>query len=205
MATFLDLGLFQHIIVVFPFLLVFVGSYAVLNKVNVLGADKGLNAIIAFAVASMFLFVQDATTLLTVITPWFILMLFVLFFVLLIFQFMGVKEETITKKVMDADWGAPHWIIVSVILIIVIAGAGQVFGPRLAGLPGEQQIGTQITDGGEVVSGGQTGTFSGRVNDILFHPKVVGMVLMLLIVTFTIRTLVTDEAEEAAAKKEKSK
>jgi len=196
MATFLELGLLKHFIVIFPFLLVFVGTYAILTKVKILGEDKGINAIIAFAIASMFLFVQDAVTLLTVLTPWFILAIFVIFFMLLMFQFLGVDEKTIKEKVMEKEWGSPHWIIVAIVVIITIAGLSQVYGPRLAEVEEQERVAaeskTVIIDG-EVVE--QPVKFEGRVKDILFHPKVVGLILLLLIVVFAIRTLAVEEKE----------
>jgi len=209
MATFLDIGLLKHFIVIFPFLLVFVGTYAILNKLKILGDDPSINAIIAFAIAAMFLFIQDAVILLTVLTPWFILVVFILFFTLMLFQFLGVQEKTI-QDVMDTDWHSPHWIIVSIVLVIVIAAGSQVYGPRLAEFEGVNDQG-QITTVSEGVSTTPTtpgalarDEFSGRVKDVLFHPKVVGMLILLLIMTFAIRTLAAEE-EGSSSKGKKGK
>jgi hypothetical protein len=192
MATFLDLGLLSHFSVIFPFLLVFIGSYALLLKLEVLSKDKGINAIIAFALASMTLFSRQALSLIFVASPWFVVFFMFLLLFLVVFKFLGVKDDVI-EKVMTTEWGAPHWFILIIILLILFGSMGIVFGPGL--VPGAGD-GTQDLVGPEGLPTGVTeaapGTsqdFEKNVVDVLFHPKLLGLLSLLLIVVFTMRTI----------------
>jgi hypothetical protein len=193
MATFLDLGLLTHFAVIFPFLLVFVGGYALLQQLKVISEDKGINAIIALALASMTLFSKPALALIFVASPWVVvLFMFVLIFII-IFRFLGVEHDTI-QNVMTKDWHTPHWVILILIVVIALGAGSIVFGPDLldagsgagpGGLPQE------VTE----PSPGQTDNFEQNVVDVVFHPKLLGMLFLLLIALFTIRTLAFGKEE----------
>lgn len=185
MATFLDIGLLQHFSVIFPFLLVFVGSYALLLKLKLISEDKGINAIIALALASMTLLSDAAVQLITTASPWFVVLFMFLLFLVLIFRFMGVKEDTITG-VMESGWEAPHWIILVIIILIVMGSIGVVFGPGLLEVREQPSQGQVIN---QTIPPGQTGDFNQNIVNVAFHPKVVGLISLLLIALFAIRTL----------------
>jgi hypothetical protein len=190
MVTFLDIGLLGHFSIIFPFLLVFLGAYAMLSKLEFLSKDKGINAIIALCLAAITLFSKSATQLILVATPWFTVTFMGISFLLILFLFMGVKEDKI-KEVMEVEWHAPHWIALIILILIGLGAAGTVFGPSLA------NEGVFVTQGdrgpvqGVDLGINQTGEnqFQSEVTSILFHPKVLGILVLLLIAVFTIRTL----------------
>ena len=202
MATFLDLGLLGHFAIIFPFLLVFLGSYAVLLKLKVISEDKGINAIISLSLASMTLFSGSAVQLIFVATPWLVVAFMAIMALLVILMFMGVKEETI-GNVMKSDWHTPHWIILIIVLLIFVGAASAVFGPSLA----EEKVFTSSQrvsgagDSGDINATGGSNVFQQTVTTILFHPKVIGVIALLLIASFTIRTLASGPPESSGGGK----
>ena len=187
MATFLDLGLLTHFAAFFPFLLVFIAAYAILLKFKTFSEERSINAIIAFALASMTLFSRPAQVLITTASPWFVVLFMLILLVILAYRLIGVRESQI-EKVMESEFGTPHWLIIVFVALILIGSLSIVFGPGLLedkvepSIPGVPATGTTTEAG--------TGTqFTRNVTDVLFHPKVIGFVALMLIVVFAIRTL----------------
>ncbi|MBD3259210.1 hypothetical protein GF371_01105 [Candidatus Woesearchaeota archaeon] len=200
MATFLDVGLFSHFAIVFPFLLVFLVTYAVLQKFKMLTEERGINAIIALAVACLTLFSKAATALIFFMSPWFVLLFIFIIFLLIGFQLMGTKWERIVE-VMSTKWFTPHWILIFLIAFILLAGIASVFGPGLLGqggpaaglglaptpiatLGGVPEVGANVTG---IPASADYGT---AVQSVLFHPKILGLAALAVIIAFAIRTLI---------------
>ncbi len=180
MATFLDIGLLQAVSIIFPFLLVFVGIYAILTKVAILSKDKGINSIIALCVAALTLLSKDAVSVILIITPYFLLLILIIFFVIFALQF--ASTEGVKVGLGSGPWTNFHWVIFIAIILILIYGLSAVFGPKLA----EGQSLTPTIPGEPAVqSAGSSGTFESGAKDVLFHPKVLGAALLLLIASFT--------------------
>lgn len=194
MATFLDIGLLGHFSIIFPFLLVFIVTYALLHKYKFVSEEKGVNALIAFAVACLTLFSKAATTLIFLVSPWFVIIFLFILFVLLAFRFMGTKADVI-EDVMSKDFGPIHWVMIVVVALIALSAIGAIFGPGLLGEEGAQTVTTTSTIGPENVAltANQTATagqFQANVKNVLFHPKILGIAALLLIAVFAIRGLV---------------
>ena len=185
MATALDLGLFGYFGAVFPVLLVFVVTYAILTKSEFFGKNKGLHSLMAFAVAMMLLFVPGVVQVIQNMAPWFVLLFVFFILTILTFQFLGVKDADIVK-VVSGDWGAIHWIILGIILIILIGSLGSVYGGSL--LPFTEDGQASVSESTDDFNT-DTGDFNRNVGRTLFHPKVVGLIFLLLIGAATIRLM----------------
>ena len=83
------------------------------------------------------------------------------------------------------EWDTAHWAIFVAVILIVLYALTSVFGPKLIGeeriavAPGQDipaSIGTEVP----------SGEFEAGAKEVLFHPKVLGAALLLLIATFTI-------------------
>ena len=184
MATPLDLGLLKHFSAIFPFILVFAVSYVILNKVEIFGGEKNkqINAIIALALAVMTLFSPNAIALITFIAPYFLVFMFFIIMLLLVYQFLGVKEKHL-ERYMQYEFGNIHYWILGVALVIIIMGLSSVFGPSISGdVPADEVV----TIEGQPVQGE---ALQQRVVDIIYHPRVLGLLLLLLIATFTINSI----------------
>jgi phosphatidylglycerophosphate synthase len=185
MATFLDIGLLSHISIIFPMLLVYVLVYAILQTLKPLGGDKGIDSIVALCIAAIVLFSEGAIGIINYVAPWFAIIFIFIFFMITGFRLMGTSSKAITE-VMDS-WGTLHYWLLSLGILIMIGALSNVFGPELSPHGSDyNQTGTS----GTVVSTNETGQgYQATVRDILFHPRVLGLALILLIIVFTIRVL----------------
>lgn len=193
MATVLDISILQYFIPVFIFLFVFVFFFAVLQKTKVLGATPGIDGLIAFSVAMLFMFVSEARQLVTIITPWLVVLLVIFMSFLLIFMFMGVKADTISEAFSESG---TVWTIVIILIVALVIAFTQVFGSKLASLTqGEEGAypfltGTdQVTTEPGTATGGQH--FLVTVGKIIFSAKILGMFLLIVIASQAIRLIST--------------
>lgn len=171
MATIMDVGFLNHFVPVFIFLLVFVLFYAVLLKTHILGDNKGLIALASFVVALLFLVTRAATEFVQLVTPWFVVMLIVIMCFLLIFMFLGVKPDAIAEAMSKEG---TVWTILVILIILLGVALTKVLGPSIAAIT--QEKGTE--EG-----------FMGTVGTVVFHPKILGAIFLLLIVSYAIRSI----------------
>lgn len=175
MATPLDVSLLQQFGGVFPFLLVMVLVYAILSATAFFRERQGTAAMIALLAAIMTLFSPIAMKTINLMAPWFVL--FVIFIVLFILAFMvfGYSQEDIMKVVTSGDFGIGQWIM-AIMLIIGLGSLAAVF---------EEEVGFRaLEESGEAVEGDGTGA---GFFATLFHPKILGMALLLLIAFFGVK------------------
>ncbi len=172
MATILDVGILNHFVPIFVFILIFVVFYAVLLKTHILGENKGLLALASFVVAFLFLVTRTASEFVQLITPWFVVLIIVAMCFLLIFMFLGVKPESIASAISQEG---TVWIIIIFLLVLLGIALTKVLGPSIAA----------ITQG----EGGTEAGFVGSVGSIIFHPKILGAILILLIASYAIRAV----------------
>lgn len=177
MATFIETGLFEYFGVIFPALLVFVIVYGLFQKVHILGESKSLHAIIAISAAFLVMLSQDILALISFIAPWFVLFFIFIVLLLTVYMVFGLKEDQIASAVWN-DQGI-LWTIFVIGAVIIAAGAAHVYGQRL--LP--------LTQGEDV---GPADDFASNIGSVLFHPKVIGVVFILLVAVFTIGLLTKD-------------
>jgi len=108
---------------IFSFLFVFVVVYAILAKTKVLGDEK-VNLLVSFIMAIIFINFSSLQLYVETITPWFIVLLVCLFFVLVIIGFAAPKE--IIGKMLTPTFA---WIVVAILLLIFLIAAIRVFNP----------------------------------------------------------------------------
>jgi hypothetical protein len=180
MATFLDIGLLEFFLPAFYILFIFVILFALLRKSKLLGDNKYLDAIFAIAVTFIIMFSGSPLELINFVTPWYAFLVVFLFMLFLVFAFIGLKEggSRDQDSLMRAVGGAPVILIVAVIILMI--GMTNVFGNVF--FPNDE-------DGVESTT-----------LKTLFHPRVLGAFIILIIVSLLLRNL--DEWERAQ-KKEK--
>lgn len=200
MATFLDLSLFGHVSSVFIFLFVFLIVYAFLGMSKIfkdIGGHNGIYAIIALAIAFMSSFSKGFTSVIMTMAPWFtviIVFLFLAFFVVRMFT----SDETFISDLMNQP--AIRWVLIIIFVVILLVSISNSFGQQVlddgtGNVPSGESSSTQI-DNNEVVyestpasaqtEGVATDDFSTNMTQTLFHPKVLGMMLIIFISFFTI-------------------
>lgn len=173
MVTFLEIGLFQYFNVIFSVLLIFAIVFAVLHKTKILGENATISAIVAVAIALMCLLSQTVLDLINFMTPWFVLVFVFVILLILVYQMLGATEKDILGALKTEK--TIQWAVFGVAIIILIAGFGHVWGETLA-----QQAEESGTEGD---------TFERDVYSILFDPKVLGLIFILLIAIFAIAFL----------------
>ena len=173
MATLLDLGLLEYFIPAFVWVFVYVIIWALLQKTKFFGKDNELvNHVISFCVATLFVIVPELITIVQLITPWFIVFLLFLIFLVLLFVFMGVKLETVGNVFSQNP--TVFWALLIVSLGIFGYAFTQVYGDAI------HDITAGETDDG-------TGDLTQSIGAILFTPKVLGMVFLLVMAGLVVR------------------
>jgi cytosine/uracil/thiamine/allantoin permease len=181
MATPLDVGLLQKFDIIFPFIFVLVIVYAFLTRTEWFKEKQGIALMIAFVLGVMTLFSSIAIKTINKMAPWFILLIVFAILLILAYQAMGVGEKTILDVITSKEHGTTiAWWVLSLMLMI---GLGS-----LSAVVSEEVKFTQLAEGENATiitgEGEQVGFWA-----TLFHPKVLGLALILLIAMFTIQKL----------------
>ncbi|MBI2105362.1 hypothetical protein HYT56_00825 [Candidatus Woesearchaeota archaeon] len=168
MVSLIDAGLGDFLIPVFIFLLVYAIIYAILKKIKILGDSVNVNAMVAFVLAALFAITPGAMEFITIIAPWFVVLVLIAFSILLVFMFGGVGSEKIIKIFEDST---VYWTIIMLSIIIIIGGLTAVYGPFLVG-------------------GTPEGSGAGSsIQRTIFNAKVLTTVIILIIFAFAVRLL----------------
>ncbi len=183
MVTFLDVTLLESFAPIFSFLLVFIIVYGILAHFKVLGENKLVQFTIAFVLGVIVLFSKTAIGMISYMAPWFIVFIFFLFFFLLLFMAGGVTQEEIAgalKRGLGLQWA---------IAIIAIVLFGAAFAANLG-----EDVGPYLRGENKTISADERGDVATQdvgknVGATLFHPKVLGMLLILLIAVSAISLL----------------
>jgi hypothetical protein len=187
MAIFLDVSIIKNFSAVFTFILVFVIIYGLMQSLKLLGDNKnGSHALIAVVVAFLVSMSSGVTTVLQTFTPWFTILIIVIFFILFAVRIFGVSTETITKTFMNKTSILTWILVLTAVILLFSLGAG--FGQT--SLEEGQSNGTTTS----IVSGNttattNTGSFSQNLYNTLYHPKVLGLILIMLIVVIAMMFL----------------
>ena len=171
MATFLDIGLLESFQVIFTFLFIFVASYAVLSKVNFPKDSKGLQSLVALLLALLTAMSGDVVKLIATMTPWFIIMFLIIMFVLIANMIFGMDEKYISDYVKEESVITTWIIIISGIIILI--SFSSVYGDTFL----------SFTGGSESSA---TADVAHNIGAAVFHPKVLGLIFVMLVGTFTI-------------------
>jgi hypothetical protein len=182
MATVLDLGLLQYFDVIFVALAVWCIVFAILQKTEALGKAMGINAIIAAAAAFMILLSETLVSVISFMIPWFVVVIIFFVLMLLIFQTFD-KNINLAAAIADKT---VYWAIIGISLIILLAAIGNVAGQGLteAAFSDGDNVTTVSTSGGVAST-----SFSGSLMSTLFHPKVLGLIILFGIAIFAIAFL----------------
>jgi hypothetical protein len=170
MATVLDLGLLQMFEPIFAVLFVFTLMFAILQKTKALTENVGINGLISVVIAFMVLMSPSLVSIINFMIPWFTVVIIFFVLMLLVFQVFGAKDADFASAVKDKGL---MWGIIGIGLIILFAAIGSVipenFGPNLE----------------TAESAGDDG-FSANLMDVLFNPKVIGIIVIFLVAIFAV-------------------
>ncbi|MDD5086495.1 MAG: hypothetical protein PHV16_01955 [Candidatus Nanoarchaeia archaeon] len=181
MATFLDVGMLGYFNIIFYFLFLFVLLFAIMQAVKFPTGDKNLSAILAFLVAILVVFSGPTREMISVITPTFFVIIFFLFFGILIYRFIGATDADV-KSFLGTE-AATRTFLLIILGIIILSTLGKTFFSGNSETSENEE--TDISSGNSNV--GTQG--EGALVATLTHPKILGLVLILLIGAFAMSLL----------------
>ncbi len=184
MATILDFSFLANFSSLFTFLLVLVGSYALLSHVKFLGENAAIHGFIAFLVAIIVSIFPSTNRLVSSMAPWFVILAIFLMFLTVGYMLLGWSEKDLATKVKTTP--AINWAIFIIGAIILIVSISNAFGPGLLNPEANQTI-ADTPDPTGITSGGSD--FGNNVMAVFFSPKVLGMVLIMLVAVSAIAML----------------
>lgn len=182
MATFLDISILSNFVSVFTWFLVFVIVYGMLELFKVFGeGHRGLHGIIAIAMAFIVIFSKGVVAVIQTFTPWFTILILIIFFILFAVRMFGATDKDIRDELKSGTTITTWIIILTVVILLFSLGAG--FGQdTLQESPGVTP-GTYVNASTNLtVEPGSTATpnFNQNLYNTLFHPKVLGLILIML-------------------------
>ena len=191
MATFLDISLLYHVRIIFVVLFIGALIYAVLTKTSVLGGNKTVAIWIAVSMSFFFAFSAKAGEFLDAVIPSFVIFLIGIFVLLVAFVFIGgdaSKISTMFSAQNPAMMG--YWVFI-ITLLILVGGLGKVyFDPNSST---DTQIEGNYTGDAVIQVESSTDGVGGQGEDALwdtiFHPQVLGFILLMLVATFSVMFL----------------
>jgi len=151
-----------------------------LETTKALGADKkSMNAIIAMIVGFLVSMSSGVVAVIQSFTPWFTMLLILIFFILFAVRMFGVSSETITAEITKKSAIVTWILILTAVILLFSLGSG--FGQKTLeqGQTGGSTISVQ-TNATTVPT--DTGSFSQNLYNTLYHPKVLGLILIMLVV-----------------------
>ncbi|MEK6967152.1 MAG: hypothetical protein AABX51_00820 [Nanoarchaeota archaeon] len=185
MASILDLGLIDQFSSVFAVIFIFLIIYAVLEVTKILGQNPGVHGLIALLIALMSATQPSALKVISNFSPFYVVFIMFLVFLFMAASFSGFKPDEVIAVIGGKQGGAVVFLIVT---IVIMAFA-------LSGVYGQSFLesfskGNSGNTGGNITgSDTSTGSFSQNFGATLFHPKILGMILIMLIGTFAIALL----------------
>lgn len=188
MVSPLDIGLFQHFEVLFPFLFVLFVTFGALNFVPMFKDNRALQMIISLLLAFMTLFSDLAINTINVAAPWFVLMFFFVIFIMIVVMLFGASQ----RDIFSAVSGKHAYVLKTVIILCVVIALGslmQVVAERGG-------LGEPVTDSDGTIGMAEDGTTviqqahqEQEFWQTIAHPKVLGLVLILMISLFAVLKL----------------
>ncbi|MBD3310820.1 hypothetical protein GF351_06400 [Candidatus Woesearchaeota archaeon] len=171
MATPLDIGLLQNFSIIFPFLLVVIVVFGILSYSKLFGENAVVHGVIAIVLGVMVLFSGIAVKTINRMAPWFVLVFIFFMFLMIAYMMFGTSQAEVASWITSPGG---FYLILTVVLIIGIGSLASVYFEQEESLPGDD------AEAGEAES---------DFWNTIFHPKVLGMALILLIGLFTIQKL----------------
>jgi hypothetical protein len=161
MATFLDIAALEQFSSFFVFIFIWLTVYAVLTYTRILGDHKGIQIVIGLVIALLALFSPVATGAIEYIAPWFaVVFIFVIFTTIALKLFGASGMEAL---------GSMRVITVIVLILIMVVGALSYVRENVT-VPGDNETSIDYS----------------KTTTILFHPKILGIIFIMLISVFTI-------------------
>jgi FtsH-binding integral membrane protein len=115
-----DVSGLSYFMPIFGFLFVFVIVYALLSKTKLLGESMFINLLISFIIAVIFATISSAQEYVEAVTPWFVVLIIALFFILIL---IGLSQQ----KINDIMKPGFVWVFIVALILVFLISAVKVF------------------------------------------------------------------------------
>jgi len=184
---------------IFIFIFVFAIIFGVLQASKIFKEAKNLYGIIAFILAILAIVNSDFVKMLTMILPWIAMMVIFFFLMFFILMFLGMDNNLILQVMGGPTKASTFWWVFGAVIFLVVWSLGSIMGQRYlesgTGLVGDDNSTLQDyqnnVDSSERATTA-TNNFQGNLTNILFHPAVLGMALILIIAMMALIMLTRD-------------
>ena len=187
MVTVLDVSLLGTIGFIFPVLIVWAIIFALLQKTEWVTKSVGINVTIASAIALSVLLSPKLIEFLNFIVPWFAVAIIFFVLLLLVFRIFGAEEKNFQNAVINDK--ALLWTLIGVGLLILISGIFSTIGQDITDLSFQGGQNASSVDSAGVSSA----SFQQNIYGILFHPKILGVIVVFTIMVFAVALLTGSE------------
>jgi len=188
----LNIELLQYFSPIILFVLVFVLIYAMFQWAKILGQHKGLHAIMALCIALFIaVFSDGARAMVSFAIPWFTVLAIFITLAIMLYKIFGATDDQVRSVLA----GRPdiQWTLFVIIIIIILGAFANAYGQSQLKIKGAAGNETTIAQGDNLGSPGTKDTASGDFNQNLgatfYHPRVLGMLLILIIAALAIGML----------------
>jgi hypothetical protein len=168
-ASFLDVTGLAEFSKLFVFILVLLVVYAILAYSKVLGENKAIPWLIAFVLAIFVVVTPIAAGAIAYISPWFVLVFIFIGFITASLKMFGASPADI------GSYTSLKWVFMVIVIIIMVVGFLSYIRERTF-LPGDNETSTDISE-------------YTKSSIVIFHPTILGAIVVLLIAVFTIALL----------------
>lgn len=163
MATFLDVGILEYFLPLFSFIFIWVILYSILQKTSLLGGKPVLDMVVSIVITLVSFLSGSTFEFINTIIPWFVMLSIAT--ILVVFASSSFLREGI------ADIPPLKGIVLALSLIIILWSVTTIFGPIFNPyLPGANPEWETLRT--------------------LFHPRIIGAIFILLVVSSTIKLIV---------------
>lgn len=179
MATILDVSFLQTFDIIFVVLLVWTFVFAILHKTKAVSETPAINATIAVAVSLLVLLSRTAVDIINFMVPWFAVAILFLFLMILMFMMFGADMKTVSGALSNVSL---QWVLLGIGIIIIVAAFGNVMGQKflVEGAPSVSGVNATTSDSGD---------FQQNLQGTLFHPKIIGLVVLFGVLIFAVALL----------------
>ncbi len=158
----------EFLITTFIFIFIFAILYALISKIELFGENKAVHVLIAFSTSLLVIFIPETKALINFMTPWFVILIILIVFMLLAVMALGIKHTEITDWLKNVSPGTTSAVVI-IVLILFLFAVYKVFGPVFT-MAGPEETGLWAS-----------------ITRVVLQPKVLGVIFLLLIASAVVR------------------
>lgn len=191
MATpVLDVGLLGFFRPILTFLLVLTVLYGLFQYTKFLGDNKIIHTFLAFLIAIFAAFLSSTSSgMIEYLVSNFTILFIFIILIMLAYMTLGASHSDFAGVLKK--YPGVQWTVAIIVIIIALGALSNAFGQKALGKDQEPDQEQPSTVDPETGATGSTSTndFNTNLKNTFYHPKVIGIIFVLLIASFAVRLL----------------